>query len=480
MFRWRSRSSLFNDDGPRRLPLLPRREERVGERRAVGFRIHPSPALSPLVPRGERETNRFLLGNASLHAAFSKSRMSRTLSPFWTLFLLTGLNLFNYLDRYIMAAVLGPVKDHFHLSDGEAGRPNTIFMLGYFVTAPIFGFLGDRVSRKWLIAAGIAIWSLGTLLTGVASTFFMFLAFRVLVGVGEASYATISPGVISDAYGPEKRNNALTIFYVAIPVGAALGYLLGGQIEARWGWRHAFIWAGVPGLVLALALLPFREQLRGQADGVASSKPGLRDVLNLFRIGDYMLVVLGYTAYTFALGAFANWGPTFLSRVHDVNNAKATLFFSVVTAGAGLLGTFAGGFAATAWRRRNPAAYSLMMGLSTAAAVPLAAAAFMTRDTTASMACLASAIFLLFLSTGPINTLIIESVPVNLRASGMAISIFMIHLFGDLWSTEIVGRLSDRWHSLQKAALILPGALAVAAAFWLVLAARTKRASGRA
>ncbi len=406
--------------------------------------------------------------------------MNRTLSPFWTLFILTGLNLFNYLDRYVMAAVLGPVKSHFHLNDGEAGRTTTTFMLGYFITAPIFGYLGDRVSRKWLIAAGIVIWSIGTLLTGVASAFVLFLAFRVLVGVGEASYATISPGVISDAFGPEKRNNALTIFYVAIPVGAALGYLLGGQIESRWGWRHAFIWAGVPGLVFALALLPFREQPRGQADGVAAVKPTLRDVLNLFGLADYMLVVLGYTAYTFALGAFANWGPTFLSRVHAVDNAKATLFFAAVTAVAGLLGTFVGGFAATAWRRRNPAAYSLMLGFSTAAAVPLAVAAFATRDTSASMACLASAIFLLFLSTGPINTLIIESVPVNLRASGMAISIFMIHLFGDLWSTEIVGRLSDRWHSLQKAALILPAALAVAAALWLALAWRTKAASNPA
>ncbi|MEY2410503.1 MAG: transporter, Spinster family, sphingosine-phosphate transporter [Verrucomicrobiota bacterium] len=402
--------------------------------------------------------------------------MNRKLSPFWTLFILTGLNLFNYLDRYVMAAVLGPVKNHFNLSDGEAGRTTTTFMLGYFVTAPLFGFLGDRISRKWLVAAGIAIWSIGTLLTGMASTFFLFLSFRVLVGVGEASYATISPGVISDAFPAGKRNNALTIFYVAIPVGAALGYLLGGQVEARWGWRHAFIWAGVPGLVFALALLPFREQPRGQVDGISAAKPGLRDVLNLFRIPDYMLVVLGYTAYTFALGAFANWGPTFLSRVHGVDNAKATLFFSGVTAGAGLLGTFVGGFAATAWRRRNPAAYSLMLGFSTATAVPLAVAAFMTRDTTASMACLASAIFLLFLSTGPINTLIIESVPVNLRASGMAISIFMIHLFGDLWSTEIVGRLSDHWQSLRSAALILPGALAVAAVFWLGLAVKTRRA----
>src|SRR5204863_1292199 len=113
-----------------------------------------------------------------------------------------------------------------HISDGQVGRIVTTFMLGYFVTSPFFGYLGDRSSRKWLIAGGIFVWSLGTVLTGFAATFAMLLAFRVLVGVGEASYATISPSLISDSYPPQKRNNALTIFYAAIPVGAALGNIL--------------------------------------------------------------------------------------------------------------------------------------------------------------------------------------------------------------------------------------------------------------
>src|SRR5688572_1089230 len=145
--------------------------------------------------------------------------MNRALSPFWTLFILTGLNLFNYLDRNVVPAVLSDIKKEFALSDGQLGRINTIFMLGYFVTSPIFGYLGDRASRKWLIAAGIFIWSLGTVLTGFATSFVLLLAYRILVGVGEASYATISPSLLSDTFPAERRNNALTIFYVAIPVG---------------------------------------------------------------------------------------------------------------------------------------------------------------------------------------------------------------------------------------------------------------------
>src|ERR1043166_3791653 len=138
------------------------------------------------------------------------------------LFILTGLNLFNYLDRSVLAAVRTPMAENFSVNFGDSARTVTAFMIGYFLTSPFFGYLGDRFSRKWLIAFGIFVWSLGTILTGFASAFGMLLLFRVLVGLGEASYATISPSLISDAFGPSKRNNALTIFYVAIPVGSAL------------------------------------------------------------------------------------------------------------------------------------------------------------------------------------------------------------------------------------------------------------------
>src|SRR5579872_2027520 len=192
--------------------------------------------------------------------------MNKRLNPAWTLAILTGLNLFNYIDRAVLNAVRTPMAADFHVSYGDSGMAFTAFMIGYFLTSPIFGWLGDRWSRKWLIAAGIFVWSLGTILTGFAATFAMMLAFRVLVGLGEASYATISPSLISDSYAPAKRNNALTIFYVACPVGAALGTIIGGIIAAKWGWRHAFIWAGAPGLFLALVLLPFDELKRGQAE----------------------------------------------------------------------------------------------------------------------------------------------------------------------------------------------------------------------
>src|SRR5215471_11503937 len=160
--------------------------------------------------------------------------MRKQLSPGWLLTILTGLNLLNYLDRFVLNAVRTPMAEDFKIGYGDSGRMVTAFMIGYFVTSPFFGYLGDRLSRKWLIAFGIFVWSLGTLLTGFAGGFGMLLFYRVLVGLGEASYATISPSLISDAFSATMRNNALTIFYVAIPVGSALGYIIGGEISAHW------------------------------------------------------------------------------------------------------------------------------------------------------------------------------------------------------------------------------------------------------
>jgi MFS family permease len=355
-------------------------------------------------------------------------------------------------------------------------------MLGYFVTSPFFGYLGDRASRKWLIALGIFVWSLGTVLTGFAGGFSSLLGFRMLVGFGEASYATISPSLISDAYGPARRNNALTIFYVAIPIGAALGFLIGSQVAAAWGWRYAFIGAGAPGLVLALSLLPFAEPERGRADAPGQDplhKPDWKAVFQLLRGVDFSLVVWGYVAYTFAMGGFQFWGQSYLETVFGMTSKQAGGYLAGLIAVAGIVSTFAGGFAATAWRKRNPAAYALTLGLSTLAAAPFAAWAFLGGTRFALLSGLSAAILLLFLGTGPVNTLIVETVPVNLRASAMALSIFMIHLFGDFWSPEILGHLSD-WFGLGRAVLVLPLALLVGGGLWLGLGVKTLRRARRA
>jgi len=396
--------------------------------------------------------------------------------------------------------VLGPIERDLQLNDREFGTIATIFMVGYFLTAPVFGYLGDRLSRRWLIAFGVLVWCAGTMLAGTAHGIGALICFRILVGVGEASYGTLSPGWIADLYPPERRNNALSVFYVAIPVGSALGYVVGGALAAAYGWRTAFMVAGLPGLLLAAALLFQAEPKRGaserartrpspealakgdspseldQSTGIAAA---LRIYGSLFRRRDYRLVVLGYVAQTFALGAFGTYAAAFLERTHHLKFADADRFFGSSLVLTGLVATAVGGLLGTAWQKRSSAGYSSVLALSGVLAAPVSFAAFLVPDLMLAKGCLVAAMFLLFLSTGPVNTLILETVPIAERAAAMAASIFAIHLFGDLWSPMLVGWLSTQLHDLKAAILwTLPEAIVVCAIFWSWLAV-AQRGGGR-
>ncbi|HYP18386.1 MAG TPA: MFS transporter [Opitutus sp.] len=400
--------------------------------------------------------------------------------PVASLIVLTGLNLLDYLDRQLLAAVLTPIKNELALTDEQLGTLQSAFMWGYFLTSPIFGHLGDRVPRRWLVAAGVLVWSLGTLMTGHVSALAALIFFRVLVGLGEASFGTLSPGWIADLFPGARRNTAISIFYLAIPVGSALGYIIGSALAARYGWRAACLWAGYPGLLLAFVLFLLREPPRERAPQAAVEEPApgaWSAYAALVRHPGYVLVVAGYIAQTFAMGGFALWAPTFLHRVHGFDYESAGRFFGLSLVLTGIAATLGGGLVATAWQRRSPAGYSSMLALSASVAVPVAFAAFLLEDPFMARVALVGAMFFLFVPTGPVNTLILETVPPHLRARAMAGSIFAIHALGDLWSPWIVGRLSDHWGSLRPAVLILPFALGGSAAFWIWLMVRQRRAA---
>lgn len=388
------------------------------------------------------------------------------------LIVLTIINLFNYLDRYVLSALLEPIKKELNIAtDADMGRLATAFMLGYFITSPIFGYLGDRISRKKLMAIGIIGWSLGTCLTGVAQVYAFMIFCRVLVGLGEASFGAISPAVISDAFSGKKRNQAITIFYLTVPIGAALGFALGGLIGAHLGWREAFFITGLPGFLLALFLFFIREPERGESDNTTKNldKVNLKKLMSLFKNKEYMLATIGYIFYTFAMGAFSFWGPAFLNRVHGMNVNDATMFLGPALVVGGLLGTLIGGYLANKWRKKNPAGYAILLSMSVFIAVPFSFISFLTADTTLSMVSIAISLIFLFQATGPINTVLVECVPANMRASAMAICIFLIHALGDIWSPELVGRVSDNFDNLRIGMLILPGAFVFAGLFWLWL-----------
>lgn len=400
--------------------------------------------------------------------------------------LLTGLNLLNYIDRMIVAAVLRKIKapvaeGGLDLSNLQAGALATAFLLGYFVTSPWFGARADKGSRKGLIALGVAVWSLATMASGLADTFAVMIAARVVVGVGEASYATLAPTIIDDLTPPQQKGRALAIFYLAIPVGSALGYVIGGFIEARWGWRAAFYIAGGPGLVLSLACLLIVEPTRKLREAKGKVIDGLRTLskLPLFR-----RAVLGYCAYTAALGAFAHWAPLFISERFptQLTDEKANYYFGLITVVSGILGTVIGGQWADRMQRRGPPLGAdtpfdarenklhinnllRISAIGMVWAAPLAALAFVMPVPIAFFALAFLAEIGLFLSTSPVNAIGLRAVPPELRASAMAAMIFSIHLFGDLWSPSLLGLLNDLFVP-EVAMMALPLTFAWSAALW--------------
>src|SRR5436190_3516338 len=187
-------------------------------------------------------------------------------AAYYGLAIVTLLNFLNYIDRFILSAVLPRIQSDLGLTNRQAGLLATAFLVAYFITSPIFGVLGDRVSRTRLMAVGVGAWSLATAATGIMRNFSQLMMARSFVGVGEAAYATISPALLSDYFPRSKRGRAFAVFYVAIPVGAAIGYLLGGLIEPALGWRAAFYVVGLPGILLAVLALSIADPPRGSTE----------------------------------------------------------------------------------------------------------------------------------------------------------------------------------------------------------------------
>jgi MFS family permease len=410
----------------------------------------------------------------------SQASLSTPTAAWCTLALLSGLNLLNYLDRYVMSAVLTPLQADLRLDDADGGALASAFMLGYFLTAPIFGYLGDRFPRKYLMLGGVMVWSLATAGSGFAQSFGQLFAIRVVVGVGEACFVTMSPSWISDLFAATRRNTALTFFYVAVPFGSAIGFAIGGMFAQRGEWRDAFFWVGLPGLLFALSLLFLREPLRGEADGIAGEvtlhpKAKFGEIARLLLNGRYNLLAWGYTSQVFAIGAFGVWGPKFLYEIHGLSLSYANTIFGEMLAGAGLIGTLTGGFIATWLRKRTPAGYAWVMVSSLLLAIPTSFFALTVGDATFSCIGLGFCMFFLFLPTGPITSQIFEIVPVHLRANAVALCTFIIHLFGDFSSPPLVGAVSDATKSLQKGVLILPAVLLIGAVLWSLLVRSTQQ-----
>ena len=381
--------------------------------------------------------------SASVQAA--RIRSSPALGTF---LLLIGLNLLNYIDRYILPGAQPLIQREYGWNDQQMGALTTALFVTYMLVAPLTGWLGDRYSRKPLIIAGSVLWSLATLATAWVHDYWTLYLRHALVGVGEATFGIFAPAVLADFYPERERNRILSIFYTAIPVGAALGYLAGGQLGTLWGWRRPFFLCAFPGLAIA-AIYGWigREPARGSSDHVAPTR-NRATFRGLFSNPAFLTATFGLAALTFAMGGISTWVPTFLHRFAGQSVAGASQTVSAITVVDGIAGTVVGGWFAQRWLRTDHRALYLLSFWSVALTLPCGALVFFGPRSWA-IPSLFAAEFFLFLNTGPLNTAIVNSVSAPVRATAVSLNLFCIHFFGDTFSPQIIGAISDRTGSLR-------------------------------
>src|SRR5271168_2024256 len=377
---------------------------------------------------------------------------SAKLQPRTVLFVLTALNLLNYADRNVLFAVQPLVQDEFHLSKTQIGYLTSAFLGFYMVAAPFVGPLADRYSRKLIIVLGAIFWSGLTLLTAFTHNYTELLIRHTLVGIGEATFVTIAPTFVADLFAEKKRGRILGVFYLAIPVGSAAGYLLGGYLAPQHGWRFPFYLAAVPGFVLAIAVLFLKEPPRGQFDSLQET-PERGTILGLARNPAFLTSTLGMAAMTFSLGGIQVWIPKFLYSERHYTLETANLAFGMIIVVDGIVAALAGGWLGDYLLPRMKGSYYLVSAASMLLGMPVMIVALFVKGPLMIPA-IAVAAFFLLLNTAPLNAAVINSVGAHIRATALAVNIFIIHILGDVPSPTMMGWVADK-RSLQ-AAFILP------------------------
>jgi MFS transporter, Spinster family, sphingosine-1-phosphate transporter len=387
------------------------------------------------------------------------------------LFLLLAINLFNYIDRQVLAALEPDIRASFFSANDvnamtKTGFLGVAFFVTYMVSAPILGLLADRFSRWMIVGCAVILWSLASGGSGLAATFAILFVTRVFVGIGEGGYGPAAPTILSDLFPIETRGRIMAIFCAAIPVGSALGYVIGGLIGAHLGWRWAFYLVAPPGLLLGL-LCFWQRDPRVSADHVIQKSPrrSLRHYLNLFRTRSYLINCIAMTLMTFVTGGLGFWVPAYLRYRNQSPDVGMTIF-GLITVVAGLVSTLLGGVIADRLRPRLPGSYFWVSGIGMLLACPFFIVALYIPFPAAWIAMFV-AIFFLFLNTGPSNTALANVSLPAVRATAFAVNIFVIHAFGDVQAFWLLGYIGGHTN-MHVAFLFVSGIILLSGVAWLI------------
>ena len=384
------------------------------------------------------------------------------------LILLLAINLFNYIDRYVLAGVEPEIRTHFFRPDDPnahalVGLLGTAFLVSYMVSAPIFGWLADRMSRWLIIGVSVTLWSVATGMSGLAGTFALLLITRLFVGVGEGGYGPAAPTIIADLFPLLSRGRMLAYFYVAIPVGSAIGFAVGGFVAAHWGWQNAFFVVAPPGLLLGLVCFLRRDPRERSGTVKEKRRASLNDYVSLARTRSYVLNTLAMTALTFAIGGMSFWVPGYLE--YRGLPPTSRIIFGGITVLAGLTATLAGGIVGDCLRKRFPGSYFLISGIGVIIAFPFSVVMLFTPFPSAWVMMFV-AVFFLFFNTGPSNTALANVTDPSVRATAFALNILIIHALGDAAAPPLIGAVADRTN-MNVAFLVVSAMMLVAGVLWL-------------
>jgi predicted MFS family arabinose efflux permease len=398
-----------------------------------------------------------------------------------TLGLFALLSLVCYIDRFILGALLTPLKTALSLTDEQLGRLNVVFACAYIVIVPVAGYLGDRYRRKWYVFGALVLWSFATVGSGLAESFGSLLVWRALVGFGEGVFSSLALSWIADTFAPSRRSTAFAVMMSTSQIAAWAAYHYGGKIAAESGWSHAFFIAGVPGLVLALAVPFLREPRPGASDPeplTARDKPGWDEIRRFLVDPRYALYIVGYTIRMLAVSGLFFWGAVYLHREYGVPNKDATSFIGSAYLLAGVPGIFLGGYLAGRLARRVSGAYAFWMGageLCSGALVLLV----LTLQPALGVAeiLILGQMFFAGSSWGVINPLLFEFAPVRLRSVAVSVALSISSVGSTFLSSQVIGWLSDQT-GIRNALFLVPLGYFAATAIWFVLALQQRRTAG--
>lgn len=390
-----------------------------------------------------------------------------------TLAVLVYINLLNYMDRFTVSSVLVDIQHWFNIEKKKAGLLQTIFVCAYMVFAPIFGYLGDRFSRKYVMAFGITIWSITTYAGSLMGRehFWGFFALRGLVGIGEASYSTVAPTIIADLFVGERRSIALSVFYFAIPCGGGLGYIVGSKFATLLGgWQWALRVTPALGLIaVLLTLIAVHEPPRGviETEGTTPEVEDLsesvvltphssyiQDLRQILNVPSFIWATAGFTCVSFVVGALAWWAPEFAfyaeqSHAYDASRTQddVSYIFGIVTFVSGILGVWIGAESARRWKVYNAEADALVCAIGIISSIPFLFFALYTADKIMILSWILIAFgeILMCMNWAPNGDLLLYVIPPNCRSTAEAIQILIIHVLGDAFSPFVVGAISDAY-----------------------------------